>query len=538
MQIVSGYILDIPSQRIFPGKVEFEQGRIISISPVKNAPEKYILPGFIDAHVHVESSMLPPAEFARLAVVHGTVATVSDPHEIANVLGLEGVKYMLQNAARTNFKCYLGAPSCVPATSFETAGAELTSEEIELLFKDNQVKYLAEMMNWPGVLQQDETVMQKIALAQKYGLPVDGHAPGLMGQEAIDYINAGISTDHECYTADEAIHKLKNGMKVIIREGSAAQNFEELYGLIFSYPDQVMFCSDDKHPDSLVEGHINQLVKKSMSKGCDLFKVLKVACINPVEHYNLEVGLLRPGDPADFIVVDSLMDFKILQTYINGELVAENGVSKLSRIESRRVNNFSAQPVSPDDFSIPNSGTTKMPVIIVKDQQLITEKEFYTLPAKDGLLIPDVANDILKIVVVNRYQPATPAVAFIKNFGLQSGAIASSVAHDSHNMVAVGTDDESLASVINLLIKHQGGVAAINDQEEKIVPLPIAGIMSDGDGYEVARQYSELEEMAKQMGSPLSSPFMSLSFMALLVIPKLKLSDLGLFDGEQFKFLE
>ncbi len=538
MHSINGYLLDIPNQRIFPGSVTYDQGRIVEIRTAKSAPERYILPGFVDAHVHVESSMLPPAEFARLAVVHGTVATVSDPHEIANVLGLEGVKYMLQNAARTNFKCYLGAPSCVPATTFETAGAELTHDEIELLFKDHKVKYLAEMMNWPGVLQQDENVMNKITLAQKYGLPVDGHAPGLIGQQAIDYINAGISTDHECFTADEAIHKLKNGMKVIIREGSAAHNFEELYGLIFSYPDQVMFCSDDKHPDSLVEGHINQLVRRSMSKGCDLFKVLKVACINPVKHYKLDVGLLQPGDPADFIVVDSLIDFKILQTFINGELVAENGKSKLPKIESRVVNNFATHPVKAGDFQVTSTGNSEYPVMVVRDQQLITEKAYYPLPEKDGFLQTDLVNDLLKIVVVNRYRPAKPAISFIKNFGLKEGAIASSVAHDSHNLVAVGTNDEKLMQVINLVIKHKGGVAAANNREEKIVPLPIAGLMSDGDGYTVAREYAQLELMAKKMGSTLSSPFMSLSFMALLVIPKLKLSDKGLFDGEKFKFVD
>ena len=386
------------------------------------------------------------------------------------------------------------------------------------------------------MLQQHAEVTAKLKIAQQLGLPVDGHAPGLMGQDATKYINAGISTDHECFTADEAIHKLKNGMKIIIREGSAAQNFEELYGLIFSYPDKTMFCSDDKHPDSLVEGHINKLVKRAMAKGCDIFKVLKVACINPVKHYNLPVGLLKPGDPADMIVVDSLIDFNVKQTFINGEIVAENGTSMLPKIKSKKVNNFKARQIKAKSFELPAS-ESEQTIMVVQDKQLITEKAKYKLPLDNGLLQPDLLQDIIKIVVVNRYESAKPAVAFIKNFGLQKGAIASSVAHDSHNIVAVGVNDEMLANVINLVMENEGGVAAATEDEKSILPLPIAGLMSDADGYEVAEKYAALEAMAKKMGSKLSSPFMSLSFMALLVIPKLKLSDKGLFDGESFTFV-
>ena len=536
MQSINGYIIDIPNQQIIPGIIEFENGVISQITHTKKATDQYILPGFIDAHVHVESSMLPPAEFARLAVVHGTVATVSDPHEIANVLGVAGIKYMIENAAKTNFKCFFGAPSCVPATTFETAGATVSAQDIEKLFKDYNLKYLAEMMNWPGVLQQNAEVIAKIKIAHQLGLPVDGHAPGLVGDDAIKYINAGISTDHECFNADEAIHKLKHGMKVIIREGSAAQNFEELYGLIFSYPDKTMFCSDDKHPDSLVEGHINQLVKRALAKGCDLFKVLQVACINPVRHYNLPVGLLNPGDAADMIVVDSLMDFNIKQTFINGEIVAEKGSSMLPKIKSQKVNNFTVQQIKAEEFNVP-AYDREQTIMVVQDKQLITEKANYELPQDNGLLQPDLLQDIIKIVVVNRYAPAKPAVAFIKNFGLQKGAIASSVAHDSHNIVAVGVSDEMLAKAVNLVIENEGGVAAATEDDNLILPLPIAGLMSDADGYEVAEKYAALEAMAKKMGSQLSSPFMSLSFMALLVIPKLKLSDKGLFDGESFTFV-
>jgi adenine deaminase len=537
MQYLEGQIIDIAAEKIFPGKVSFDKNGISKIEHVETSSGQYILPGFVDAHVHIESSMLTPAEFARLAVPHGTVATVSDPHEIANVVGLDGVKYMIENGAMVNFKFYFGAPSCVPATQFETAGAELTAGDIETLFKDHHLKYLSEMMNWPGVLNQDPEVMEKIAIAKKYGVPVDGHAPGLSGDNAINYIGAGISTDHECYTLDEAVHKLKNGMKVMIREGSAARNFESLYPIINDYYDRVMFCSDDKHPDELVEGHINVLVKRALAKGADLFKVLMVACLNPVKHFNLDVGLLRVGDPADFIVVDDLLQFNILKTCINGELVAEKGKTLIPRVKSSIINNFKAGKKVPGDFAMKASGK-RLPIIEAYDLQLVTGRSTF-LPESDenGFAITDVDKDILKIAVVNRYSDEKPAVAFIKNFGLKEGAIASSVAHDSHNIIAVGVDDENICRAVNLVIEHKGGVSAVSGEKENILPLPVAGLISNEDGYKIAEHYKLLDRMAKDMGSGLSSPFMTLSFMALLVIPALKLSDRGLFDGEKFEFL-
>ena len=537
MQTVSGYIINIPGQEIFPGIVEFDRGKITGISRTKKAADQYILPGFIDAHVHIESSMLPPAEFARLAVSHGTVATVSDPHEIANVLGIEGVRYMINNGEKVNFKFYFGAPSCVPATPFESAGAKLGTEEIEELFKSNKVKYLAEMMNWPGVLNNDPEVYQKIELAKKYQLPVDGHAPGLQGEQAIQYINAGISTDHESFKVEEAIHKLKNGMKIIIREGSAAQNFEELHGLIYTYPEQIMFCSDDKHPDSLVEGHINQLVKRSIAKGIDIFKVLQAACLNPIDHYNLDVGKVREGDPADFIVVNSIIAFDVVETYINGQKMAENGQSSIRRIKSMPVNNFNTPKKDPSDFTVNDAGGNELTVMVAQDKQLITEKEIVKPALKNSIVIADPDRDILKITVVNRYSDSKPAVAFIKNFGLKKGAIASSVAHDSHNIIAVGVNDEMISKSVNLIIENKGGICAVTESQTEILPLPIAGLMSDEDGYHVSEKYAYLDQMAKNMGSRLTSPFMTLSFMALLVIPKMKLSDKGLFDGEKFEFV-
>lgn len=498
----------------------------------------FILPGFIDAHIHIESSMLIPSEFARLAVVHGTVATVSDPHEIANVCGLKGVEFMIQNGKTVPFKFNFGAPSCVPATTFETAGAELKSADVEELLRREEVLYLSEMMNFPGVLHGDAEVLKKIAAAKKYEKPVDGHAPGLRGEEAKQYIDAGISTDHECFTAEEALEKLKYGMKILIREGSAAKNFEALIDLLNDYPQQIMFCSDDKHPDSLVEGHINRLCARAVAKGIDVFKVLQAACVNPVGHYKLKVGLLRENDFADFIVVKDLENFDLLQTYVNGQLVAEEGKSLINRQSAMvsGVNNFSCSKKEAGDFVV-MAGNNPLPTVAIEalDGQLITNKTPFKPLIDYGNILSDVENDILKIVVVNRYKDAPVAKAFIKNLGLKSGAIASSVAHDSHNIVAVGVDDESICRAVNLIIEKQGGVSCVG-AEDLVLPLPVAGLMSAEDGYEVAKQYSAIDQAAKELGSTLSAPFMTLSFMALLVIPHLKLSDLGLFDGDSFSF--
>lgn len=535
---VSGQIVDVLHKQIFSGTIAVTNGKITHIIREPVASQQYILPGFVDAHVHIESSMLVPSEFARLAVPHGTVAAVSDPHEIANVLGIKGVEYMIENGRKVPFKFYFGAPSCVPATSFETAGAEVTPEDIEELFQRPEIKYLAEMMNWPGVLNQDPLVMQKITLAKKFGKQVDGHAPGLRGEQARQYAAAGITTDHECFTAAEARDKLASGMKVLIREGSAAKNFDALIELLPEFPDQVMFCSDDKHPDSLVESHINALVKRALAREIEVFTVLQAACVNPVLHYGLEVGLLRENDPADFIILDSLSpDFTVLETFINGERVAEHGVTKLEYTPSSTINNFNIQLKAVADFHFPATEPLQLNVIEAYDGQLITGQ--LTAPAlitAENNVIADVANDILKIAVVNRYRNEKPALAFIKNFNLKSGAIASSVAHDSHNIIAIGADDVSLCKAVNLLIKEQGGIAAVNGNDLKVLPLPVAGLMSAENGYEVALAYSEIDAMSKEMGSTLQAPFMTLSFMALLVIPALKLSDQGLFNGENFSF--
>ncbi|HEY6063520.1 MAG TPA: adenine deaminase [Chitinophagaceae bacterium] len=541
---ISGNLVDVHQQKIYPATVTVENGKIVSIKetpPFANASEGksgYILPGFIDSHVHIESSMLVPSEFARLAVVHGTVATVSDPHEIANVCGMEGVEFMIENGKTVPFKFNFGAPSCVPATVFETAGAALNSTDVEKLLQREEIKYLSEMMNFPGVLFKDEEVMKKIAAAHRLNKPVDGHAPGLRGEQARKYIEAGIYTDHECFTAEEALDKLKYGMKIIIREGSAAKNFEPLIDLLHDYPDMMMFCSDDKHPDNLVLGHINQLCARAVAKGIDIFKILRAACVNPVLHYKLDVGLLKEGDTADFIVVKDLENFDVVKTFINGELVAENGTSNIKTSKSGLINNFSCSKKEITDFEVPLA-TPQPPLAVIEalDGQLITNK-FSAEPAIiNNSIISNPDKDILKIVVVNRYKNVPVAKAFIKNFGLKEGALASSVAHDSHNIVAVGVDDESICKAVNLVVKHKGGVSFCEDDLEMIVPLPVAGLMSNEDGYKIAEQYSLIDKAVKDAGSTLGSPFMTLSFMALLVIPHLKLSDLGLFDGDRFAFI-
>lgn len=537
--IIQGQIIDIHQRRIFPGEVQISQGLIKQIRPLSSAPSRYLLPGLVDAHVHIESSMLIPTEFARLAVVHGTVATVSDPHEIANVLGIAGVEYMIHNSQQSPFKCYFGAPSCVPATQFETAGAVIDSFGVQTLLSKPAVKYLAEMMNYPGVLYGDQEVLTKIAIAQRLGKPIDGHAPGVRGQDAQRYFAAGISTDHECFTYEEALEKLKIGVKVIIREGSAAKNFTALIDLLPQFPNQIMFCSDDKHPDDLIKGHINQLLARALMNGCDLYDTIRAATINPVEHYKLEVGLLREGDPADLIVVEDLSSFEVLETYINGQIVARRGQSLLHSVKAEVVNHFNTNLKKAQDFAVPATKTGKVRVIEALKGEIVTGSTFMDLPNIAGYVRSDVDQDVLKMTVVNRYKEANPAVAFVKNFGLKEGAIASCVGHDSHNIIAVGVDDASICKAVNAIIRHKGGISAVNRQEEKVLPLPVAGIMTNADGYQTAALYSEIDQFVKNtLGSTLDAPFMTLSFMALLVIPDLKLSDLGLFSGKDFAFVE
>lgn len=532
---IAGRIVDVVGQRIFSGRIHVEGGKIVSVEEGSFGGEHYLMPGLVDAHIHIESSMLIPSEFARLAVVHGTVGTVSDPHEIANVLGIPGVQFMIENGRKVPFKFNFGAPSCVPATSFETSGATLGIAEVEELLQMPEIRYLSEMMNFPGVLFNDPQVMGKLALARKAGKPIDGHAPGVKGEDARKYISAGISTDHECFTLEEATEKIQFGMKVLIREGSAAKNFEALCTLIEDNPGMVMMCSDDKHPNDLVKGHINLEVKRALQKGFDFMKVIRSCTYNPVTHYGLEIGLLQPGDPADFIVVNNLDDFQVEQTYIDGVLVAQAGKTLIGSVAEVPCNNFNIGPLPIVEIEVTPAGS-HMAVIKALDGQLITENLLVAPRIQAGKVVGDPGSDILKIVVKNRYFEAPAAIGFIAGFGLKSGALASCVAHDSHNIVAVGVDDASIQRAINGVIESKGGVAFAEGEELHLLPLPFAGIMSGEDGYEVAARYDQLDRLTKAHGATLTAPFMTLSFMALLVIPSLKLSDKGLFDGTKFAF--
>ncbi len=530
-----GNIIDLYNRRIFKGVIEVIDDKISNIHEEDNDSDLYFLPGFIDAHIHIESSMLVPYEFAKAALKHGTVATISDPHEIANVLGISGVKYMIENAKPSKLKFHFGAPSCVPATNFETAGSIIDTNGVEELLKSDDIFYLSEMMNYPGVLFEDEKVMEKLELAKKYNKPIDGHAPGLRGDAAKKYASVGITTDHECYSYAEAEEKIQYGMKILIREGSAARNFEALHPLISKFPEKLMFCCDDKHPDELLLFHIDEHVRKSIALGYNLFDVLTIACINPIQHYKMKVGSLRIGDYADFISVKDLIDFKVLKTIINGEEIFDGKNVKLEEKKHATPNKFINEQIEDSAFII-KAESEFINVINALDGQLITKSSREKAKIIDGNLVSNTDKDILKIAVVNRYQKALVTTAFIKNFGLKEGAIASSVAHDSHNIIVVGADDMSMCKAANLIIECGGGLSLISNDENRVIGLPVAGLMSDNDAATIGKQYAEIDQLAKKMGSQLRAPYMLLSFMALLVIPELKLSDKGLFDGENFKF--
>jgi len=535
---VAGRLINLHDRTVRSATVHVRDGMIEHIEHTDDVPDRFLLPGFVDAHVHVESSMLPPSEFARAAVPHGTVGTVSDPHEIANVLGVDGVEYMIADGSRVPFHFAFGAPSCVPATPFETSGAKLDPDAVAALLDRDDVPYLSEMMNYPGAINRDPDVMAKIEAAEARSKPVDGHAPGVQGNDAYQYAAAGIDTDHESFSIEEARDKLEAGMKIAIREGSAAKNFDELIPLMDEAPDRLMFCSDDRHPDALVDGHIDGLVRRALARGYDRFDVLWAACVHPVEHYDLDVGLLQEGDPADFIVVDNLKALNVQRTYVGGRLVAEDGETRIERRRPRVSNRFEAGPVLPEAFRVPVQGD-RMRVITAADNQLITGEEIVETPTENGCAVAEPDRDVLKLTVVNRYQDADPAVAFVRGFGLDRGALASSVAHDSHNVVAVGTSDEAVARAVRAVVEEEGGISAAAGANADALPLPIAGLMSDQPHREVARHYTRLSRIAREkLGSPMEAPFMTLSFMALLVIPQLKLSDQGLFDGDGFAFTD
>lgn len=530
-------IIDVIKNEVYYGDLTFSNN-LVECKKIgeeqRNVP--YALPGFVDSHVHIESSMLSPVGFAELAVRQGTVAAVCDPHEIANVLGVEGVEYMIGLSKKARMKLFFGVPSCVPATSFESSGAEIKSEDVANLLKRNEIVALSEMMNFPGVLNNDKEVVSKLLSAKENKKPIDGHAPGLHGDALKKYVQAGISTDHECVSIDEALEKIELGMHIQIREGSAAKNFEILHSLLSKHHSKVMFCTDDCHPDDLIVGHINKLVSRAINKGYDLFDVLQAAILNPIQHYKLDVGLLQNGDNADFIIVDNLKEFNVINTFINGTKVYDKEKPVNSFGDYPVLNQFNAEPLVEDALKVQYLGG-KLKVIEAFDGDLYTDVLTIYPKTDKGFVVSDTDNDVLKMVVLDRYsnEKVNPSVGFIKNIGLKSGAIAGSIAHDSHNIIAVGVNDEQITKAVNIIIQSKGGIVAVDGNKIEHLPLEIAGLMTAEKGEIVADTYAKISKMAKEMGSKLTAPFMTLSFMALLVIPKLKLSDRALFDVENFK---
>ncbi|MDZ4838742.1 MAG: adenine deaminase [Bacteroidota bacterium] len=535
--VITGQFADVVQGRIYPAEIWMKEGKVVAIQELATAPHQLIMPGLVDAHIHIESSMMTPASFARIAVQHGTVATVSDPHEIANVCGIEGVNYMIDSGKKVPFYFNFGAPSCVPATAFESAGAVIDSFQVDQLLAREEILYLSEMMNYPAVVCNDAEVMAKIGSAIKHNKPIDGHAPGLRGENLEKYVASGISTDHECVSLDEALEKISLGMKILIREGSAAKNYDALAELLNMYPEQVMFCSDDKHPNELVNAHIDELVRRSISHRFNVMNVLRAATLNPVNHYKLKNGLMQVGDFANYIIAEHIEEFRINKTFINGQCVYENNQSLIEVIDEQPINKFNCKPITVEDIQVQAQGR-RIKVIEVLDGQLITRELIADATIQNGYVVSDIEKDILKLVVVNRYNPAKPAVAFVRNMDLKKGAIASSIAHDSHNIIAVGVDDGYIVEAINNLIQVQGGISTNSSTERKVMPLAVAGLMQSGDGHKIAREYEEMHDAALSNGSKLTAPFMTLSFLALLVIPQLKLSDKGLFDGNKFDFTD
>lgn len=538
---ITGNIVSVEHHEIFAGEIHVEGNRIKKIVVLKKKPDpsmSYILPGFIDAHVHIESTMVTPQYFANHVVQFGTLGVVTDPHEISNVCGIEGFDYMYREGQKAPINIHFGIPSCVPATPFESSGAIFDPGAIEYLFNKYEAVALSEMMNFPGVVNGFPDVMKKLEIARKNNKVIDGHAPALRGQDLHTYIEAGISTDHEAFSYDEAKEKIKLGMMIQIREGSAARNFEALHELIAEYPDKVMFCTDDAHPDTLIQGHIDRIVKLAIKKGHSVFDVLKAASINTIQHYNLPIGQLKSRDYADFIVVNNLEELHVQESYLKGTQIF-NRDKAVKKIENNTVvNQFHVDPVNIEQFKLKDQGKP-VRVIQALDGALITKKNSAQLPVKDGLVQSDLENDILKMVVVNRYQKVPELrIGFITGFNLKKGAFASSIAHDSHNLICVGTNDHDMLMALNTLIAEQGGISTSVERQCEVVPLPVAGLMANETIDNMAVKYKKLDQNVKKMGSKFEAPFMTLAFMSLLVIPSLKLGDKGLFDVDKFEFVD
>lgn len=504
---------------------------------------RYITPGFIDAHVHIESSMLTPYQFAKAALPCGVTTIVTDPHEIANVCGVKGIQYMLDATEQLPLNVYFMLPSCVPATDFEDSGAVLLAEDLEPFMEHPRVLGLAEVMNAPGVLQQDENVMAKLEMAGKGR--IDGHAPGLTSSQLMGYAAAGITTDHECITKEQALDRLRAGIKVMLREGTAAKNMRSLLPTV--NPDTApyfMFCADDKIPAELLDsGYINYMVKTAIEEGVSVANALQIATINAARHYGIkDAGAILPGRRADLLVFDNLDEWKPRQVYKDGRLAVDNG--RLLQ-EGRNCDSSSLEhtvnlaPVTVESFRLPLK-TEMANVIGLVPYQIVTNKAALQVKRVDGCAVSDVENDILKLAVLERHHATgNIGLGLVKGFGLKRGALASTVGHDSHNLIVIGTNDEDMLAAVQELQRIGGGICIAEDgQIRGVLPLPVGGLMTNEPALMVAKQQAEMIALAREMGVPeFYSPFLTLAFLSLPVIPSLKLTDRGLVDVDSFKFI-
>ncbi len=537
MKIIKGNLVDVVKDKMYPATVYIENGIIAKVEENNESYSTYILPGIIDSHIHIESTLLTPEHYAREAVRHGVIGAVADPHEIANVLGTKGVDFMIENGNRTPFYFWFGAPSCVPSTPLEPAGAKLGPEEIEELLSRKDVHFLAEMMDYPGVIGSEKEVMSKIASANKHGKPIDGHAPMMSSSDVKQYAAAGISTDHECTTVEEAIEKMSLGMKVLIREGSAARNFDALHPIIASHPRQVMFCCDDMPAETLLEDYLPGSIRKAIGYGYNPLDVIRCASMNVAKHYAIPAGMLQEGDSADFIEIDSLSTFNILKTVIKGNVVFDQNEAAPSPLDStvEVINRFDCEKISIEEIQVKATGK-RIKVIDCVCGDLLTETHLSTPKTENGYIISNPEEDVLKLVAINRYCPKEISVGFIRGIGIKNGAMATSISHDNHNLVVVGVSDADIVKATNLLIENKGGMVVTSGNKTEVLQLEIAGLMTHRPAKTVAHIQEQIKSLVSEMGSELEDPFLTLSFMSLIVIPKIKLSSKGLFDVTKFEF--
>ncbi|DAB17033.1 TPA: adenine deaminase [Candidatus Gastranaerophilales bacterium HUM_18] len=547
--IKNANIVNVLSEEIHKADIAIKDGIIAGIGENYSGEKEidiqgaYVTPSFIDGHVHLESTMMLPSEFAKVALPAGTTTVIIDPHEISNVLGLHGISFMHEAVKNLPLDVYTMLPSCVPATPFETSGFDLNSYDLSLLIDKPWVLGLAEMMNFPGVLNQDNNVMAKLELAKSRGKCIDGHAPYLHGKDLCAYIASGVKSDHECTTPDEAVEKLRLGMYVMVREGTAAKDLDALMPVLKTCNTRkCILVTDDRHPADLKE-HINGMVRRAVEAGVDPVKAIQIASLNTAEYFGLKnLGAIAPGYKADLLILPDLKTFKPDLVIKNGVVAAENGklIAELPENEALAVrNSVNVRWITPEDFRIEANGS-KVTALEVIPHQLITKSVVSEVKIEDGNAVSNIDNDTLKICVIERHR-ATGNIGkgFVKGFNLKCGAIASTVAHDSHNMIVIGTNDADMYAAAVALIKCKGGKVVVKDGEViSELPLPIAGLMSDRNFDYVVNKCEELNKTAHSIGCRIEDPFMTMGFLSLPVIPELKVTDKGVFDTNKFDFID